>query len=146
VNQKKVEYTATRSVFTFDVAGKVEMEVAFLSPVYTADLVRQSQQMAYVSVKVRDLGGEGGHAVQVYMDVTGGEFSRHGEEEGEGERADVKQSLRVVMCPRRWSGIRGDMRICRFIGSGGPRRGSLGRRGRLRAGGLGISRRSMMRT
>ena len=59
VNQTKVEYTATRSVFAFDVAGKVEMEVAFLSPVYAADLVRQSQQMAYVSVKVRDLGRKG---------------------------------------------------------------------------------------
>lgn len=74
VNQTKVEYTATRSVFTFHVAGKVEMEVSFLSPVYAADLVRQSQQMAYVSVKVRSLEGKGGHAVQVYMDVTGGEF------------------------------------------------------------------------
>ncbi|AEO64520.1 uncharacterized protein THITE_2110742 [Thermothielavioides terrestris NRRL 8126] len=70
VNQVSLEYTATRSIFTFDVAGKVTMTVTFLSPVYPDDLARQSQQFSYVSVKTRSSDGQP-HAVQVYMDVSG---------------------------------------------------------------------------
>ena len=71
VTQVSMEYTATRSIFTFDVDGKVKLDVAFLSPVYTNDLARQSQQFSYVTVKASSADG-GAHSVQVYLDVTGG--------------------------------------------------------------------------
>jgi hypothetical protein len=72
-NQVSLEYTSTRSIFTFDVAGKVTMTVTFLSPVYPDDMARQSQQFSYISVKARSSDGVP-HNVQVYMDVSGGTF------------------------------------------------------------------------
>ncbi|KAJ9156616.1 Glutaminase-like protein [Pleurostoma richardsiae] len=74
VNQTAFEYTATRSIFTFDVEGKVAMTVTFLSPVYPDDLVQQSLQFSYANVEVRAIDG-GTHNVQVYMDITGEEFA-----------------------------------------------------------------------
>jgi hypothetical protein len=71
VNQSSLEYTSTRSIFTFDVGGKVTMTVTFLSPVYPDDMARQSQQFSYISVKTRSSDGAP-HNVQVYMDVSGG--------------------------------------------------------------------------
>jgi hypothetical protein len=73
VNQVSLEYTSTKSIFTFDVAGKVTMTVTFLSPVYPDDMARQSQQFSYISVKARSSDGAP-HSVQVYMDVSGGKF------------------------------------------------------------------------
>ncbi len=71
VNQVSLEYTATQSIFTFDVAGKVNLTVTFLSPVYPDDLARQSQQFSYITTKAVSSDGNG-HVVQVYMDVSGG--------------------------------------------------------------------------
>ncbi|KAK4229404.1 hypothetical protein QBC38DRAFT_108681 [Podospora fimiseda] len=70
VNQISLEYTSTRSIFTFDVDGKITLTVTFLSPVYPEDLDRQSLQFSYVSVKAKSSDGAT-HSVQVYMDVTG---------------------------------------------------------------------------
>ncbi|KAL2264443.1 hypothetical protein VTK26DRAFT_8 [Humicola hyalothermophila] len=70
VQQISLEYTSTKSIFTFDVEGKVTMLVTFLSPVYPDDMVRQSLQFSYVSVKVKSADGSP-HRVQVYMDVSG---------------------------------------------------------------------------
>ncbi len=71
VKQLSLEYTSTKSIFTFDVAGKVLMTVTFLSPVYSDDMARQSQQFSYISTKTRSSDGVP-HDVQVYMDVSGG--------------------------------------------------------------------------
>ncbi len=71
VNQLSLEYTSTKSIFTFDVAGKVLMTVTFLSPVYPDDLARQSQQFSYISAKAKSADGAP-HKVQIYMDVSGG--------------------------------------------------------------------------
>ena len=73
VTQTAFSYTSTKSIFTFDVDGKVEMTVTFLSPVYPDDLVRQSLQFSYVDVKVKSSDGSS-HSVQVYMDISGGEL------------------------------------------------------------------------
>ena len=78
VNQISLEYTSTKSIFTFDVDGKVTMLVTFLSPVYPDDLARQSLQFSYISVKVKSADGAP-HSVQVYMDVSGGRLLRIGD-------------------------------------------------------------------
>lgn len=74
VSQVSLEYTSTRSIFTFDVEGKVQLTVTFLSPVFTNDFTRQSQQFSYISTKVKTSDGSP-HNVQVYMDVSGGKSS-----------------------------------------------------------------------
>lgn len=71
VSQVSLEYTSTRSIFTFDVGGKVTLTVTFLSPVYPDDMGRQSLQFSYVSVKARSSDGAP-HSVQIYMDVSAG--------------------------------------------------------------------------
>jgi Domain of unknown function (DUF5127) len=73
VNQVSLEYTSTKSIFTFDVNSKVNLTVTFLSPVYPDDLARQSQQFSYVSIKAKSSDGAP-HSVQVYMDVSGGKL------------------------------------------------------------------------
>ncbi|GAO18893.1 hypothetical protein UVI_02046080 [Ustilaginoidea virens] len=70
VDQLNVTYTSTRSIFTFSVAGKVTLNVEFLSPVYPTDLKRQSIPFSYLIVKARSLDGAS-HSVQVYSDVSG---------------------------------------------------------------------------
>ncbi|KAL2166674.1 hypothetical protein VTG60DRAFT_2304 [Thermothelomyces hinnuleus] len=70
VDQVSLEYTSTKSIFTFDVAGKVTLTVTFLSPVYPDDMARQSQQLSYISAKVKSSDGKS-HRVQIYMDVSG---------------------------------------------------------------------------
>lgn len=74
VNQVSLEYTSTKSIFSFDVAGKVRLDVTFLSPVYPDDLSRQSQQFSYIAIKVVSSDGSP-HNVKVYMDVSAGESS-----------------------------------------------------------------------
>ncbi|KAL2129393.1 hypothetical protein VTI74DRAFT_7851 [Chaetomium olivicolor] len=69
-NQVSLEYTSTKSIFTFDLGSKVVMTVTFLSPVYPDDMGRQSQQFSYIAVKARSADGQP-HSVQVYMDVSG---------------------------------------------------------------------------
>ena len=75
VEQTSFKYTSTKSIFTFNVAGKVTLTVTFLSPVYTDDLLRQSLQFSYIDIKAQSADG-GSHDVKVYMDVTGGMSSR----------------------------------------------------------------------
>ena len=74
VEQVSAEYTSTKSIFTFNVADKVTLTATFLSPVYPDDLVKQSQQFAYVSLLAKSSDGAP-HSVQAYMDVSGGEYS-----------------------------------------------------------------------
>ena len=74
VTQVSVEYTATQTIFTFDVGGKATLTATFLSPVYPDDFVRQSQQFSYVALKASSSDGNT-HDVQVYMDMTGGEHT-----------------------------------------------------------------------
>ena len=71
VTQTNFEYTTTRSVFTMNVAEKVEMNVTFLSPIYPDDQKRQSLVFTYLDVAVQSLDGNS-HAVQLYADISGG--------------------------------------------------------------------------
>ncbi|KAK4211121.1 hypothetical protein QBC37DRAFT_20642 [Rhypophila decipiens] len=68
-NQTSLEYTSTKSIFTFDIAGKVTLTVTFFSPVYPDDLGRQSLQFSYIAVKAKSSDGSS-HKVQIYMDVS----------------------------------------------------------------------------
>ena len=72
VNQKSFEYTSTRSIFTLDVAGKVEMKVTFLSPVVPDDLMKASLPQSYLDVAVYSTDGNQ-HDVQLYTDISAGE-------------------------------------------------------------------------
>lgn len=72
VDQISVDYTSTRSNFNMSVAGKVAMNIEFMSPVYPEDLRRQSIPFSYMNVAVRSLDGAS-HSVQLYTDVSGGE-------------------------------------------------------------------------
>ncbi|KAF1812219.1 glutaminase GtaA [Eremomyces bilateralis CBS 781.70] len=67
--QTAFEYTSTRSIFTFNVADKVEMKVEFLSPVYPDDPQRQSLVFSYLEVRVTSL-DDAHHQVQLYTDVS----------------------------------------------------------------------------
>ncbi|KAI1434171.1 glutaminase GtaA [Xylaria sp. CBS 124048] len=70
VNQTEFSYTSTRSSFVMNVAGKVEMNITFLSPVTPNDLKRQSLTFSYLDVGVHSLDGAN-HDVQLYSDVSG---------------------------------------------------------------------------
>jgi len=54
-----------------NVAGKVSMNVTFISPVTPTDLKRQSIVGTYLSVTVVAVDGAT-HAVQLYADTSGG--------------------------------------------------------------------------
>lgn len=69
VTQTSFEYTSTRSTFVMDVAGLVEMNITFLSPVTPTDLMRQSLTFSYVDVSVTSTDGAA-HDVQLYTDIT----------------------------------------------------------------------------
>ncbi|PNY24276.1 Uncharacterized protein TCAP_05787 [Tolypocladium capitatum] len=69
VDQVSLEYTSTKTTFVMNVAGKVQMSIQFLSPVYYNDLRRQSVTSSYLDVSVKSLDG-GSHSVQVYCDVS----------------------------------------------------------------------------
>lgn len=68
--QVSQSYTATKTEFVMH-AGKVELTVSFLSPVFPEDHMRQSIPFAYVNLSVRSLDGRS-HSVQIYSDVSGG--------------------------------------------------------------------------
>ncbi|CAK7201673.1 hypothetical protein SEUCBS139899_004382 [Sporothrix eucalyptigena] len=70
VNQTSFEYTSTKSIFTFDVDGKVTLTATFLSPIHPNDLVRQSMQFSYLQAAVESSDGAA-HDVQIYSDVSG---------------------------------------------------------------------------
>ncbi|OAA39424.1 glutaminase GtaA [Metarhizium rileyi] len=69
-DQLSLEYTSTRSIFKMSVAGKVDMRIEFLSPVYPEDLKRQSIPFSYINVAVKSRDGKS-HKVQLYSDVSG---------------------------------------------------------------------------
>lgn len=69
VDQTAYTYTSTKSIFTMDVAGKVQMNITFLSPVYPTDMKRQSLTFSYMNVDVESSDGSS-HDVQLYVDVT----------------------------------------------------------------------------
>ena len=71
VTQTAFEYTSTRSIFTFNVAGKIQMKAIFMTPVYPDDLVKKSLQYSYVETTFQSIDG-GSHDVKVYMDISGG--------------------------------------------------------------------------
>ena len=71
VFQTSVEYTSTKSIFTMNVGGKVEMKITFLSPIEPSDKKRQSLVFTYLDVQVRSLDGAE-HDVQLYSDISAG--------------------------------------------------------------------------
>jgi len=71
VTQKSFEYTSTRSTFTMDVGGFVEMNITFLSPITPDDQKRQSLVFSYLDVGVQSLDGHF-HEVQLYTDISAG--------------------------------------------------------------------------
>ncbi|KAH8839872.1 hypothetical protein MCOR27_003049 [Pyricularia oryzae] len=70
VKQLSYEYTATRSIFQFNVGDVVNMTVTFLSPIYPQNLVKQSLQFSYVNIRMQPSDGRS-HSIQLYMDITG---------------------------------------------------------------------------
>lgn len=74
-NQTAFEYTATKSIFTMNVAGLVEMDIAFISPVTPTEMLRLSLPFSYMDVTVRSLDGSA-HNVQLYTDISAGQFSQ----------------------------------------------------------------------
>ena len=57
-----------------DVAGIVEMNITFLSPLTPTDLMRQSLVFSYLDVSVTSTDGAA-HDVQLYTDITAGKPS-----------------------------------------------------------------------
>lgn len=74
VTQTAFTYTSTRSTFSFTIAGKVQLDVTFLSPVYPDDFVKKSLQYSYVDTRVYAIDGAT-HSVSIYMDISGGKTS-----------------------------------------------------------------------
>jgi hypothetical protein len=56
-----------------NVAGKVSMNITFLSPVAPNDIRRQSVTGSYLSVTVAAIDG-GSHSVRLYVDTSAGMF------------------------------------------------------------------------
>jgi hypothetical protein len=71
VDQTSFSYTSSKSIFTQDVDGKVELKVTFLSPVYPEDLRKQSLVFSYMDVEVTSK-DNASHQVSLYSDVSGG--------------------------------------------------------------------------
>ncbi|KAF2103682.1 DUF1793-domain-containing protein [Rhizodiscina lignyota] len=69
VNQTSYTYTSTKSIFEMDVAGKVQMNITFTSPVYPNDMKRQSLTFSYLNVDVESTDGSS-HDVQLYTDIS----------------------------------------------------------------------------
>ncbi|KAK3061004.1 hypothetical protein LTS18_007231, partial [Coniosporium uncinatum] len=74
VRQTSLSYTSTKSIFTIDVAGKVGMNITFLSPVTPNDFRRQSLVFSYMNVQVYSTDGSS-HEVQLYADISAGEWA-----------------------------------------------------------------------
>lgn len=77
VTQTSFEYTSTRSTFIMNVAGKISMNVTFLSPVTPKDIRRQSIIGSYLSVMVAAIDG-GSHSVRLYADTSAGMYPAFG--------------------------------------------------------------------
>lgn len=74
VTQTGFSYTSTKSIFTMDVGGMVEMTITFTSPLTPNDLKRQSLIFSYMEVAVASLDGSP-HYVQLYSDISAGKPS-----------------------------------------------------------------------
>lgn len=72
--QTAYEYTASKSIFTIDVDGKVEIKASFISPLTPEDFKRQSLIASYLNVEVTSLDGAD-HSVQLYTDISAGTLS-----------------------------------------------------------------------
>lgn len=70
-NQVAYEYTATKSVFTIEVADKVTVKITFTSPLTPRDFKRQALVFSYMHVEVEALNSTR-HDVQVYTDISAG--------------------------------------------------------------------------
>ncbi|KAM0716266.1 hypothetical protein Q7P37_007711 [Cladosporium fusiforme] len=68
-NQSAFEYTSTRSIFTMQVGGSVELKATFLSPVVPDDLMRSSLPYSYLDVEVKSVDGKE-HDLQLYTDIS----------------------------------------------------------------------------
>ncbi|KAF2770000.1 GTA glutaminase A [Teratosphaeria nubilosa] len=68
-NQTAYEYTSTRSIFTFNVGGYVELNATFLSTVTPNDLLRSSLPYSYLETTVSSIDGQE-HDVQLYTDIS----------------------------------------------------------------------------
>jgi hypothetical protein len=71
VTQDSFEYTSQRSTFIQNVAGKVSLNVTFISPLTPTDLMRQSVIGTYLDVSVVSIDGAT-HSVQLYADTSAG--------------------------------------------------------------------------
>ncbi|KAH6664891.1 hypothetical protein B0J14DRAFT_238768 [Halenospora varia] len=76
VTQTSFEYTSQRSTFIMNVAGKVSMNVTFISPVTPTDLKKQSVIGTYLQVTVASLDGAT-HSTQLYTDTSAEWVSIH---------------------------------------------------------------------
>lgn len=85
--QTSFAYTSTRSIFEFDVGGKVSLKVRFTSPITPDDLLRQSAPVSYMGLEIMSKDG-GEHDVQIYTDVTAGKAS--------GSRTKDLQALKLT--------------------------------------------------
>ena len=74
VNQTAFQYTSTKSIFTMNVAGLVQMNITFFSPITPSDFMRQSLTFSYMNVDVTSLDGVN-HHVELYTDMTAGRRS-----------------------------------------------------------------------
>lgn len=74
VSQDSFEYTSQRSTFMMNVAGKVTMNVTFISPVTPTDLQKMSIIGTYLSVSIVSRDGAT-HSVQLYADTSAGKPS-----------------------------------------------------------------------
>jgi len=71
VAQTSFEYTSQRSSFIMNVAGKISMNVTFISPIAPTDFKRQSIIGSYLEVTVASIDGSS-HSTQLYADITAG--------------------------------------------------------------------------
>lgn len=69
VKTESIEYTATKSVYTLS-AGKIGVNVTFLTPITLDDLRRQSLPASYMSLSFWSLDNKN-HSVSLYSDVDG---------------------------------------------------------------------------
>ena len=69
VTTESIEYTATKSVYSLS-AGKVGVNVTFLTPITLDDLRRQSLPVSYVSLSFWSLDKKN-HTVDLYSDIDG---------------------------------------------------------------------------
>ncbi|KAJ4990839.1 glutaminase [Stagonosporopsis vannaccii] len=67
--QTAAEYTATRSIFTIDIGGKVALKATFLSPLTPRDRKRQSLVSSYLDIELMSIDRQE-HDVQIYTDVS----------------------------------------------------------------------------